>query len=265
MECFPGFLSVLCLAEDVAQGAEQSVCHLHLGFNFKEQVHLPPLEVSPVIWTFHQRISHMGQQIGFRLSVTQPGWLKLLVLALGRTAYALAVLALLRRVLLPVLLPVPGILLLSFSELALLLLYLRSIGSLELHAHSVKPLRAVELHDMEQVYHYLCLRELLPDDAHHAVREVHCHLLDHLAARLGNLVQMLRHLCHSRTLDCGDERTLLAVTVLVGEEGEQVVVQHRLVDAQALAHVLFHEHPLVGMLLLLPAVKPAQVFLIGTA
>ncbi len=207
----------------------------------------------------------MGKQIGFRLSVTQLGWLKLLVLALGRTAYALAVLALFGWMLFLILLPVPGIPILSLLELPLLPPDLRSVGPLELHAHSVKSLRAVELHDMEQVYHYLCLRELLLDNAHHAVGEVHRHLLDLLAARLGYLVQMLRHISHSGTLDGSDERTLLAVAVLVGEEGEQVVVQHRLVDAQTLAHVLFQEHPIVGMILLFPIVKAAQMLLIGTA
>ena len=111
----------------------------------------------------------MCEQVGLRLSVVQFGRLELLVLALGRTAYALAVLALLGRVLLPVSFPVPGVLILSFLELALLPLHLRGGGPLELHTHGVKPLRAVELHDMEQVYHYLCLRELLLDNAHHAV------------------------------------------------------------------------------------------------
>ena len=52
--------------------------------------------------------------------------------------------------------------------------------------------------------------------------------------------------------------------VLVGEEGEQVVVKHRLVDAQALAHVLLQQHPLARMFLLLPVVIPAQVLLVGT-
>ena len=65
--------------------------------------------------------------------------------------------------------PVPGVLILLLLELALLPLHLCSVGSLELHAHGVKPPRAVELHDMEQVYHHLCLRELLLDNAHHAV------------------------------------------------------------------------------------------------
>ena len=265
MECFLGFLPVLYLTEDVSQGAEQSVCHFHLGLNLEKQVHLPPLEVGPVVWTLHQRVSHMCEQVGLRLFVAQFGWFKLLVLALGRTAYALAVLALLGWVLLLISFSVPGIPLLSFLELAFQPLYLGGVGPLEFHAHSVKPLRAVELHDVEQVNDNLCQRELLPHDAHHAVGEVHRHLLDLLAALQGYLVQVLSYFCHSRPPDSSDERTLLAMPVLVGEEGEQVMVQHRLVDAQALTHVLLQQHPLVGMLLLLPVAKAAQMLLVGTA
>ena len=260
-----GFLPVRYFAEDVAQGAQQAVCRLHLRLNLKQQVHFPSLEVSPVAGAFHQRVSHMREQVGLRLSVAQLGRLELLVLALGRSAYALAVLALPGRMLLPVLLPVLGIAFLFLLELAFLPLDLRGVGALELHAHCVKPLRAVELHDVEQVDDYLRLRELLPHDAHHAVREVHRHLLDLLAAPQGYLVQMPRHFGDRRAFDGGDERALLAMAVLVGKESEQVVVQHRLVDAQALAHVLPQQHPLTCMLLLVPVTIPAQVLLVGAA
>ena len=95
MECFLGFLPVLCLTEDVSQGAKQSIRRLHLGLNLEKQAHLTLLEVSPVIGIFHQRVSHMCEQVGLRLSITEFMGLKLLVLALGRTAYALAAPALL--------------------------------------------------------------------------------------------------------------------------------------------------------------------------
>ena len=239
MQCFSGFSPVLYLTEYVAQGTEQSVCHLHLRLNLKEQVHFLSLEVRPVVRAFHQRVSHMCQQVGLGLSVAQLVRLKPLVLALGRAANALAVLALFRRMLLPVSFSVPGILLLSLLELALLPLDLRGVGALEFHPHRVKPLLAIELHDVEQVDDYLRLRELLLDDAHHTVREVHRHLLDFLPSFLGYPVEVLRHICHRRPLNGGNERPLLAVPVLAGEESEQVVVQHRLVDAQPLAHVLF--------------------------
>ena len=52
---------------------------------------------------------------------------------------------------------------------------------------------------------------------------------------------------------------------LVGEKGEQVMVQHRLVYAQVLAHVLIQKHPVVGMPLLLPVFETAQMLLVGTA
>ena len=265
MQCFSGFLPVLCLVEDVAQGAEQSVCHLHLRLNLKEQVHFPSLEVGPVIRAFHQRVSHMGQQVGLGLAVAQPERFKLLVLALGRTSYALTILALLCRMLLLVSFSVSGILLLSLLELTFLPLDLRGVGTLELHPHRVKPFLAVELHDMEQVDDDLSFRESFLDDSHHAVREVHRHFPDPHAACLWYLVQMLRHIIHRSALDGSDERTLLAMSVLVGEECEQVVMQHRLIDAQPFTHVLFQQHPLASMELLFPVVEAAQVLLVGTA
>jgi len=207
----------------------------------------------------------MRQQVCFCLAIAELFRLKLLILALGRTANALAVLALPGRVLFPVFLPVPGVSLLSFLERALLPLEFRDISTLELHAHSVKPLGAEELHDVEQVDDYLCLRELLLDDAHHAVREVHCHLLDLPAALLGYLLKMPRHVSNGRPLDGGYQRALPAVAVLVGEEGEQVVLQCRLVNAQPFAHVLLQQHPFVGMLSLLPVLKAAQVLLVDAA
>lgn len=63
MECFLGFLPVLYLTEDVSQGAEQSVCHFHLGLNLEKQVHLTPLEVSPIIDYGHEPKAH--KLIGF--------------------------------------------------------------------------------------------------------------------------------------------------------------------------------------------------------
>lgn len=131
--------------------------------------------------------------------------------------------------------------------------------------NSVKPLGAEELHDVEQVDDYLCLRELLLDDAHHAVREVHRHLLDLPAALLGYLVKVPRHVSNGRPLDGGYQRALPAVAVLVGEEGEQVVLQRCLVNTQALTHVFLQQHPFVGMSFLLPVPKAAQVLLVGAA
>ena len=43
------------------------------------------------------------------------------------------------------------------------------------------------------------------------------------------------------------------------------MMQHRLINAQPLAHVLFQQHPLVGMRLLFPVVETAQMLLVGTA
>lgn len=57
---------------------------------------------------------------------------------------------------------------------------------------------------------------------------------------------------------------LLAVSVPVGEERDQVMVKHRLVYAQSLAHVLLLKHPLTGMLLLVPVRKATQMLLVGT-
>ena len=76
----------------------------------------------------------MRQQVCFCLAIAELFRLKLLILTLVRTAYALAVLALPGRVLLPVFLPVSGIPLLSFLERALLTLEFRDISTLELHA-----------------------------------------------------------------------------------------------------------------------------------
>ena len=207
----------------------------------------------------------MCQQIGHCLAVAQLRRFKLLVLALWRMAYTFSILALLGLVVLCITLTGLGTPFLLFLELTLLFLNLCGVGALELHAHRVKSFLAVQLHDVEEVDDYLRLGKLLPHDTHHAVREVHRHLFDLLALLLWYPVKMLRHIGNSRTFDSGYERTPLAVAVLVGEDSEQVVVQHRLVDTQALTHVLLLQHPLVGMFLLLPVVKAAQVLLVGTA
>ena len=47
-----------------------------------------------------------------------------------------------------------------------------------------------------------------------------------------------------------------------GEEGEKILVQHRLVDAQPLAHVPLQQHPIPGMGLLLPFAEVAQMLLV---
>lgn len=91
---FALFLSFFLL-EDVAQGAEQTVCSLHLWLNLKEQAHFLLLEVSPVIVVFRQRVSYVRQQVGFGLSIAEFLRLKLFILPLARPAEAFAVLALL--------------------------------------------------------------------------------------------------------------------------------------------------------------------------
>lgn len=70
---------------------------------------------------------------------------------------------------------------------------------------------------------------------------------------------------NGRPFDGGYQRALPAVAVLVGEEGEQIVLQCRLVNAQPFAHVLLQQHPFVGMLSLLPVLKAAQVLLVDAA
>ena len=264
MERFLCTLPVLFLAEDVAQGAEQTVCSLHLWLNLKEQAHFLLLEVSPVIVVFRQRVSYVRQQVGFGLSIAEFLRLKLFILPLARPAEAFAVLALLDLMGLGVPVPCLGPLLLLLSELPLLSLDLGRVGALELHAHRIKSPGRIKLDDMEMVYNYLCLWEGLLDNAHHAVGEVHRHLLDFISALFLYLVKMLRHVSNGRALDCSYECSLLAVSVPVGEERDQVMVKHRLVYAQSLAHVLLLKHPLTGMLLLVPVRKATQMLLVGT-
>ena len=67
--------------------------------------------------------------------------------------------------------------------------------------------------------------EGLLDNAHHAVGEVHRHLLDFISALFLYLVKMLRHVSNGRALDCNYECSLLAVSVPVGEERDQVMVE----------------------------------------
>ena len=264
MKCFLCTLPVLLLAEDIAQGTEQAVGSLHLWLNLKEQAHLFLLEVGPVVVVLRQRVSYVRQQVGLGLSIAELLRFKLLILPLGRPANAFAVLALLGLMGLGVPGSCLGTLLLLLSELTLLSLYLGRVGALELHAHCVKSPGRIKLDDMEMVYHDLCIGEGLLDNAHHAVGEVHRHLLDLLAALLLYLVKMLRHVSNRCALDCGYERPLLAVSVPVGEKRDQVMVKHRLVYAQSIAHILLLKHPLAGMLLLIPVRKAAQMLLVGT-
>ena len=62
--------------------------------------------------------------------------------------------------------------------------------------------------------------------------------------------------------DCCDERTLLAMAVLVGEKGEQVFLVHTFVYAQFLAHVLRQQHPVACMRQLIPLTITAQMLFV---
>ena len=158
MERFLCTLPVLFLAEDVAQGAEQTVCGFIFGSISKEQAHFLLTEVSPVIVVFVSGYLAMRQQVGFGLSIAEFLRLKLFILPLARPAEAFAVLALLDLMGLGVPVPCLGQLLLLLSELPLVSLDLGRVGALEeLHAHRIKVPGRIKLDDMEMVYNYLCL------------------------------------------------------------------------------------------------------------
>ena len=204
----------------------------------------------------------MSQQVDSCLPVGQLLRLELLVPALGWPAKPFLVLAQLglvfpgvcRARLAPGCQPLP--------EVPLLFLGIRPRLALELEPHLLYPF-ARQLHDVEAVDDNLGIGEHRHNDASHAVGEVHRHLLDLEPLLLGYHGEYPRHVYHGRALDRGDERAALAVAVLVGEKREQVLVQHRLVYAQPLAHVPLQEHPLPGMRLLAPAAEVTQVFLVG--
>ena len=59
-----------------------------------------------------------------------------------------------------------------------------------------------------------------------------------------------------------NERTLLAMTVLVGEKREQVFLMHTFVYAQFLANVLHQQHPVACMRQLIPLTITAQMLFV---
>lgn len=75
---------------------------------------------------------------------------------------------------------------------------------------------------MEPVDDRLRFGEALLDDAAHAVREVHGHLLDQPAPVEAYALEGRNDILYPRPLDDGYERALARMAVLVGHDGVQL-------------------------------------------
>lgn len=205
----------------------------------------------------------MGKQLYLCFAVLKFGRNELLVFALPWTAKRLSVLTLLWLVLLCIsrvyLIPYR----LPFLELTFCLLGLGYSRTLDFHAHLFQSLTG-KLHNMEAVNDNLCVGEYLFGDSHHAVGEVHCHLLDSKAAFLGELGKTFSYIVDSRTLGCGDKSPMFSMSVLVRKKSELVIMQKALVYAQTRSHVLRQQHVLTSMVFLVPILEITQVFFIYT-
>ena len=221
MQFLSGVILALSFLEDAPQGAHKAVCNFGFGVEFKEYVHLRFLEVGQVVAALEQRVAYMGQQVDSCLPVGQLLRLELLVPAHGWPAKPFLVLAQLglvfpgvcRARLAPGCQPLP--------EVPFLFLGIRPCLALE--PHLLYPL-ARQLHDVEAVDDNLGIGEHRLNNASHAVREVHRHLLDPEPLLLGYHGEYPRHVCHGRALDGRYECAALAVSVLVGEKREQILV-----------------------------------------
>ncbi len=117
--------------------------------------------------------------------------------------------------------------------------------------------------NMEAVNDDRGIGEHLLDDGVHGIREVHGNFPDCMALRCGNLHQLPYHILCLCATDSSDECTVLAVSVLVGKEGEQVIAVHALVNAKSLTHIPWKKYPVRGMPKLFPLAKAAQMVLVA--
>ncbi len=151
--------------------------------------------------------------------------------------------------------------LLALLELAFLFADLGLGLPLAAQAHLLNGIVAAP-HDVEAVQDNGRVREGLHHNIGHTLGQIHGHFLDLQALLFRYLEQDCHDILGLGAADGGHNRSFLAVALLVGQEGEQVILQRGLVDAQMLADVLLHQGPVGGVIQLLPFPEPAQRVLV---
>lgn len=96
------------------------------------------------------------------------------------------------------------------------------------------------------------------DDAHHRIGKVHRYFRDRKPLFLRQFHQLRNHIRCFCAADHRNYRARFAMTVLVGEYREQVIVQRGLIDAQSRPAVPGQQYPVGGMIFLFPLAEAAQ-------
>ena len=245
-------------------GADQRIRLPELWIQPEDQVRSFLLVLSPFFARFGQHVLAPGEQFDQRVSVTEHGGTELLLpdaFTSALPALRLLLTGLLYGVLRPAVYTLFGLGVLALLPCRLFLLRGRDGQPLEAQAHLVEGL-AKPLHDVEAVDDDGGIGEALAHDGVHRVAEVHRHLLHLLTLRKGNHLQYPGHDLGLGALDDGYDSAFAAMPGLVGEYRVDVIAYRRLVYRVVLAEVLRQQHPVCGMLLLVPLPKTAQAQLV---
>ena len=154
-----------------------------------------------------------------------------------------------------------SIVLLALLELAFLFADLGLGFAFAAQAHFLNGI-VTATHDVEAVQNDGGVREGLLHDIGNTLGQVHGHFLDLQALLFRYLEQDFYNVLGLGAADGGHNRAFLAVAVLVGQKGKEVILQRGLVYAQTLADVLRKQNPVGGVLQLLPFPEPAQRVLV---
>ena len=188
----------------------------------KEQVHPLLGPFAPLVRRLCKCASAAGEQFHQRVARAEHRGPELLVFTGRLAAPGLALVLLGMRLAIP---PAMGrIALLALPELTFLLADLGLGFALAAEAHLFDGVIAAP-HDVEAVQDNGRIRESLRHDIRHALGQVHGHLLDFQALLFRYLEQDFHNVLGLGAADGGHNRPLLAVALLVGQEGEQVILQ----------------------------------------
>ena len=250
MKFFSGSLFCQCrTAEDGSQFVDHVVRLLDLGILREEQVHPLLRPIAPLVRCLCQCIFCPCEQFHQRISRAEHRRPELLVFTGRLAASGLTLVLLGMRLAIPS--SMGRIALLALLELAFLLADLGLSFTLAAQPHLFDGVIATP-HDVEAVQNDGRIREGLHHDIRHALGQVHGHFLDLQTLLFRYLEQDCHDLLGLGTADSGHNRPFLAVAILVGQEGEQVVLQGGLVNAQMLADVLLDQNPVGGVVQLVP-------------
>ena len=219
---------------------------------------------SPLVAGLGQYIPASGKQFDQRIAITEHGGTVLLLSDAFASAFLtlrFLLAGLLYSVLRPAVCTLLGLGILALLPCRLFLLRRCDGQPLEAQAHLVEGL-AKTLHDVETVDDDGGIGETFAYNGVHGVAEVHRHLLDLLTLCKGYHLQYPGHNLRLGALDDGYDGAFAAMSGLVGEYRVDVIAYRRLVYRVVLAEVLRQQHPVCGMLLLVPLLKGAQAQLV---